>query len=395
MWSLRFANLWLVGFGSYASVYLLLSVLPLYLKRLGLSDIAVGTLLGLMSAAAFVSRPFAGWLADGLGRKLFVVLGALCLFVASVGLPFVTEAVLFALLRLLTGVGWGSLTSNANTLAGELAPAGRRGEAIGLYTMAGSVALAGGPAAGLYLAAAVNYTAAFWAAAAFSAVALLASLLLSPTSTQRRSLPRVGLGTLISRDAIGPALLLLLHSVMYGGLITFLPLLALSRGLGNPGLFFAIYAIALVPLRGLAGRLSDRLGRPQVIAPGLLCGAASMLLLATAGGTAEMLVAGFLFALAMGFVQPPALAWGLDVGGARRATAMATMVMAQDLGIILGGVLLGAVASIAGYRAPFALGAVPGLAALGALAVASRRGRLSAFRRASGVEGAGERTDRS
>ena len=119
-----------------------------------------------------------------------------------------------------------------------------------------------------------------------------------------------------------------------------------------------------------------------------------MLLLATAGGTAEMLVAGFLFALAMGFVQPPALAWGLDVGGARRATAMATMVMAQDLGIILGGALLGAVASIAGYQALFALGAVPGLAALGALAVASRRGRLSAFRRASGVEGAGERTDR-
>ena len=395
MWSLRFANLWLVGFGSYASVYLLLSVLPLYLKRLGLSDIAVGTLLGLMSAAAFVSRPFAGWLADGLGRKLFVVLGALCLFVASVGLPFVTEAVLFALLRLLTGVGWGSLTSNANTLAGELAPAGRRGEAIGLYTMAGSVALAGGPAAGLYLAAAVDYATAFWVAAAFSAVALLASLLLSPTSMQRRSLPRVGLGTLISRDAAGPALLLLLHSVMYGGLITFLPLLALSRGLGNPGLFFAIYAIALIPLRGLAGRLSDRLGRPRVIAPGLLCGAASMLLLATAGGTAEMLVAGFLFALAMGFVQPPALAWGLDVGGARRAAAMATMVMAQDLGIILGGVLLGAVASIAGYQAPFALAAVPGLAALGALAVASRRGRLSAFRRASGVEGAGERTDRS
>jgi MFS family permease len=394
MWSLRFANLWLVGFGSYASVYLLLSVLPLYLKRLGLSDIAVGTLLGLMSAAAFVSRPFAGWLADGLGRKLFVVLGALCLFVASVGLPFVTEAVLFALLRLLTGVGWGSLTSNANTLAGELAPAGRRGEAIGLYTMAGSVALAGGPAAGLYLAAALDYPAAFWVAAAFSAAALLGSLVLSTGPTQRRSLPRVGLGTLISRDAAGPALLLLLHSVMYGGLITFLPLLALSRGLGNPGLFFAIYAIALVPLRGLAGRLSDRLGRPQVIAPGLLCGAVSMLLLATAGGTAEMLVAGFLFALAMGFVQPPALAWGLDVGGARRATAMATMVMAQDLGIILGGVLLGAVASIAGYQAPFALAAVPGLAALGALAVASRRGRLSAFRRASGVEGAGERTDR-
>lgn len=359
-----FATLWVVGFCSYASVYLLLSVLPLYLHRWGLTDAIIGVLLGFMSAAAFLVRPFSGWLADARGRKPFVVAGVAGLFLSTVALPWAGSILPFALLRVVNGVGWGSLTSNANTLAGEMAPARRRGEALGLYTVAGSVALAAGPAVGLAIMGSAGFAPTFWIAALMAAIGTLAAVFVPAPAMARRRLPRPTPRTLLAREAAAPAAVLLLHATMYGGLISFLPLLAHQRDLGNPGLFFTVYAIALMVLRGVAGRLSDRFGRVPVIVPGLVCGSASLFILATSTNLVEMLVAALLFAGAMGLVQPPALAWGLDVAApARRAVAMATMVLAQDLGIIVGSSVLGAVGTLGGYGALFGAGAVPGVVA--------------------------------
>ncbi len=75
--------------------------------------------------------------------------------------------------------------------------------------------------------------------------------------------------------------------------------------------------------------------------------AAGFLALATARW--QMLLAALVFSVAMAFVQPPSLAWALDLGGNRRGTAMATMVAAQDTGVGLGASLLGIVGARAGF----------------------------------------------
>ncbi len=365
----RFAILWLVGFLSYASVYLLVPVLPLYLQERGATTALVGALLGSMSLSSLLFRPFAGWLSDGYGRRPLIIFGLAGLLVFTVGLPFIAGFALFGLLRLVSGIGWGGLTANANTLAGEMAPAGRRGEAIGYYTMAGSTALAAGPAVGLYLLHSHGYASAFWTAAGLTAGALILACFLERQA--RTPLSPLNLTNLISRPALGPAGLVVLHAMTYSGLITFLPLLARQRELGDPGLFFTIYALALVVLRGTAGKLSDRFGRPAIIAPGLLCGGASMVMLALASARWQMLAAALLFSFGMAFVQPPSLAWALDLGGDRRGTAMATMVAAQDLGIALGGAGLGYVGTLAGFGALFGAAAGLSLVALAGLAVIS------------------------
>ncbi|MDR7418286.1 MAG: MFS transporter [Armatimonadota bacterium] len=367
-----FFILWLVGFSSYASVYLLVPVLPLYLQQRGASTAAIGSLLGLMSLAALFTRPFSGWLSDGWGRRPLIAIGLAAMLVFAVGLPFLASALLFGLLRLVSGVGWGCLTSNANTLAGEMAPPGRQGEAIGLYTMAGSVAFAGSPAVGLFLMGRYGYDAAFWTAAALTALALVLALCL--TQPRRVPLRPFNLANLVSRNALGPAGVIVLHAMTYGGLVFFLPLLARERHLGDPGLFFTIYALALVVLRGIAGRLSDRFGRPAVIGPGIAMGGLGLLVLAFATARWQMLGAAVLFAFSMGFVQPPSLAWGLDLDRERRGTAMATMVAAQDMGLALGGTVLGTMGTLGGLGALF--GGAAGLSALAlvGLVLLARRG---------------------
>ncbi len=378
LWSSAFARLCLVGFCYYASVYLLLSVMPLYLARGGLADITIGALLSLMNAASLVVRPFTGWLSDSHGRRPYIAIGLLGLVLGTGGLPFIgTSVVLFAVLRIVLGLGWGNLTATANTLAGELVPPGRRGEALGYYTMFGSLALAAGPAAGLYLAHAHGYATAFWVATAFAAAGLLLTLSL-PESRRPEATPQpLRLRSLISVPVLGPAALVVVHALMYGALVNFLPLLAASRSFGDIGLFFTIYAVLLLGLRSVAGRLSDRIGRAQVIAPGLLCGAGCMFLLAIATHRWEMLAGAVLFALSMAGVQPPSQAWGLDLAvGGRRGTAMSTVVMAQDVGIAGSGPVLGWVATRAGLPAAFWVAGAAGLAGFVGLAIAWRLGRV-------------------
>jgi MFS family permease len=160
----------------------------------------------------------------------------------------------------------------------------------------------------------------------------------------------------------------------YGGLVFFLPLLARDRRLGDPGLFFTIYALLLVVLRGVAGRFSDRFGRPAVIGPGLAMGGVGLLVLALATARWQMLGAAALFAFSMGFVQPPSLAWGLDLDRERRGTAMATMVAAQDMGLALGGSVLGAMGTLGGLGALFGGAAGLSAIALAGLVLLARRG---------------------
>src|SRR3990170_642008 len=319
----RFSILWLVGFSSYASVYLLIPVLPLYLQQRGMTPTAIGSLLGLMSLAALFTRPFSGWLSDGLGRKPLITAGLAGLLVFTLGLPFIAGALVFAILRLISGVGWGCLTSNANTLAGEMAPPGRQGEAIGHYTMAGSVAFAGAPAVGLFLIHRYGYHAAFWAAAGLTTLALVLSAFLErrpPTPLRPFSA-----GNLITWNAVGPAAVLMLHAMTYGGLITFL----------------------------------------------------ALLILAFATARWHMLGSALLFSFSMGFVQPPSLAWGLDLSGGQRGVAMATMVAAQDMGIAVGGAVLGFIGTQAGFGALFGAAAGVSLVALLGLATLARRGRVT------------------
>ena len=87
---------------------------------------------------------------------------------------------------------------------------------------------------------------------AFALAAMMLRPLAGDLADRRGRRPLVLLGT---------AIFVLTLYVSYGGLAALLPLFAAQRRLGNPGLFFTVYALVGLAVRSPAGRLSDRLGR--------------------------------------------------------------------------------------------------------------------------------------
>jgi MFS family permease len=75
--------LWLSAFTFFLSFLLLLSALPIFARRLGASDAAVGVIMATFAVSSLLLRPPTGWAADRFGRRPFMLAGALVFVVAT------------------------------------------------------------------------------------------------------------------------------------------------------------------------------------------------------------------------------------------------------------------------------------------------------------------------
>ena len=367
----RFALLWGGTFVFFLSFYLLLPALPLYARTLGIPESQIGFIIGLFAVSSMVVKPVAGWAADRWGRKPLMVAGA-ALFVCSSALYgwSVTVGALLAV-RIVHGAGMGLFPTASASMVADLAPPGRRGEAMGLWGAASNVALALGPLGAVWISDRWGFG---WLFALSAAVALTALVL---TGLQRETLGapvRVpfGLSALLSPAVAFPSGIVFCLMTSYGVQAAFLPIYAQSRG-ANPGVFFLVLALVVAVARGYAGQISDRLGRVPVAAAGLALVAASLAALAAGGGLAALVTAGVLYGLGFGAAQPALMAWTVDlVTPAERGKAMGTYYTALELGIAAGAIGFGMVLARSSYPAMFAAAAALALLG-GALALTRLR----------------------
>lgn len=381
-----FALLWLATFLFYLGFQLLLPVMPLYAARLGGREAHVGFIIGVFAFAAMLLRPVAGDLADRVGRRPLVLLGTAIFALAPLGYAVVRTIPALLVLRVAHGVGMGLAPTAATVIAADLTPAERRGAAMGRFSLAPAVGLAVGPYLGAGLVGALGFVPTFVVATAIEGVALALAWMLpetrpsTPEGAPAAPLPARGRLARFARRwfspaALYPAALLLALYLSYGGVVSFLPLFAERRALGNPGLFFTVVAIASVVVRGPAGQLSDRLGRRAVVAPALALAALSLFGLGLARSPAGLLGAAALYGLGFGAGQPALMAMTADrVAADERGRAMGTFYTAWELGISGGSILLGLCAGWLGFAAMWwVAGAWAGVGAVAALRGVRRR----------------------
>ena len=295
-----------------------LAVLPLFLHDQGNDARRIGFMLGATGVAQLCVRPFCGWIVDAFGRRLPLALALVLLSCAAALLLTPTGWVVLAN-RVLTGAAFSIGTTALYTLAVEVAPAGRRSEVQGYVALGLTLGVGIGPPIAVALYQSLLPEGALpperLAALAIGAVVIALSggacflATASPFEPLGRAHP-FALRTSFRREGLMPAFLNFCAQVPYAGFSGFLPLWAIGRGVGNPGVLFIGSQMGAVASRLLAGRLADRHGRPIVLAPAMVGLAATLVGMSVAVGLPAFFVlavgCGALYGVA--FVVLPGLA---------------------------------------------------------------------------------------
>jgi MFS family permease len=180
----------------YTGFTLVMPFLPLYIRELGVTDVAgiawwTGLTLGATPAVTAISAPLWGRVGDRFGSKVLVLrsLGAFVVVKAAMGL--VTAPWQLFALRALLGVfaGYGALTTS---MAAESVPREQMASAIGTVQVAQRLGPAIGPVVGGLLAPLVGLRSTFFVAAAcyLVSVLLIAVVYREPRSRQARAKTR-------------------------------------------------------------------------------------------------------------------------------------------------------------------------------------------------------------
>jgi MFS family permease len=321
----------------YAALGAVLRALPEHLTALGAGPFAIGLAVGAPSLTGLIARPGGGRLADRLGPRRILRLGAL-LMAAGIVPAAADDVPAQVLSRLAVGVGEGLMMSAAVLWLLRIAGPQRRGRALGHIGLANY----GGLTAGPLIADALN---------GFESVLLLASALpliavihLPPAPAAAPSARDASTGLL--RATLRPGLGLMLVNVGYAAMLAF-------------GGAVAAFAITVIAVRLLGAGIPDRFGARATLTVATLTAATGLALLA-AGTLGGVVLLGAGQALAVPALGLLALA---KIPPARHGAAAGTFFAWFDAGVGLGGPAAGLLAHLGGPS-----GALLGAAAAVALA---------------------------
>jgi predicted MFS family arabinose efflux permease len=361
--------------GTSASLYLLLSTVPLYAAT-GPSGSAAA---GLTSAAMMLSSVAAELLTPALvarfGYRVVFGLGVVLLGAPALALPLSAELALILPVSVLRGIGFGITVVVGAAVAALLAPARRRGESIGLYGVVSTIPAVVGLPLGVWLVGQIG-TAPVFVLGGLSSVAMVAVLPWLPGrgAVGAGASGPGGVVTGLRSEALARPALAFAATTLAGGIVvTFLPLAATGVASGMVALALLVHAASSTITRWWAGRVADRSGAGSLLVPGLLVAAGGVGMIVVPG-PATLIGGMFLFGAGFGVVQSASLNLMLDrVAPAGYSTASAVWNIAYDAGWGLGSVLFGLIVAQTGY--PLAFGLTAGVVAAAVLPAWSDRRR--------------------
>ena len=271
----------------------------------------------------------------------------------------VTNVWLMVPVRMLNGIGMALGSIAAFTATANLAPPTRRGEGMAFASIAVSVGGLWAPYVGFYLLDEISFE---WAFIALAAACLMAGLCAAGMRSAGGAPPPESVSgddddvPLISKPALFPTFVLLTHTVTLAPLITFLPSFAEDRDLGNPGLFWTLYALVSIGVMLVSGPMADRMGRASVIIPGLAFSFGAMFLLLAVDSRPIFLLAAGVYGAGFGMLHPGLQAFMFDRVPAReRSAAVATNAYSWEVGESGGALALGPIAGVWGVASTFAI----------------------------------------
>ena len=355
----QFAQLLAMVFGSGLSMYLLTSVVPLYLAANGSGGVGAGLSTGAMMLSAVASELVIPKLIARIGYRGTLGLGLVLLGAPSL-LLLLTASLPFVLaVCVVRGAGLAVLVVGAVALVAEITPSHRRGEGFGIYGIAVGVPAVIGLPLGVYLIEGLGFGGLF-VLAAIASLAGLAALPGLPTRSTEAEEQHVNvLGGLRGSGLLMPTFVFAAVTVAAGISVTFLPLAVAGDNHSLVAVALLVQAATAPVARWLAGRFGDRMGPVKILAPALVLAAVGAASLVFITSPVAIVVGAAFFGTGFGAAQNLTLAIMYDrVPKTRYGQVSALWNLAYDGGWGIGAIIFGTVVAGTGYPLAFGLTAL-------------------------------------
>jgi len=360
LWSLSFINACVANFMMSFSYYMLIATLPFYLtERFHANKTITGIILSCYVISALAVRPFSGYMVDTFPRKKLYLLSFACFVALYFGYLLAAALIFLVTVRILHGIAWAVVTTSANTLSIDIMPSAKRGEGIGWYGLTINLSMAIGPIAGLFLYEHYAFKLIFYGTILSGILGLAAAVFIKAPKKAKTPHQPISLDRFIMIKGIPVAVNLMLIAVSYGMVISFAAMYGKELKISNTGMFFTFLAIGIGSSRILSGRLVDRGWIHKALFMGMILLSGSFLLFTFARTGLLYFTSALLVGLGFGILIPAFQTMFVNMAHHNQlGTANSMYFISFDVGIGLGMILAGKIASAYNFSVAFGFSAL-------------------------------------
>ena len=361
LWTKNYSLLLLSNVFTCFSYIAICTIITLYINDIGGNNRVAGLMTGAVTFLTMIARPLVGKLLDSIGRRPLLVLGAALFTLMTAAYCLAGTVPVLTAVRLLYGITMGCYTASTTTMLSDIIPPERSVDGMAYFNISSSLSCALGPVLGQLVYEHFGAVAFFAVMAVCAGIGSLATVLVRVPPhhvVQPGGTPARGLRSILEISSLWPGLIFCFVTVGYTSAQNFLITCGASRGVTGASLFFTVQNCAVIAASLVGGKLTGRFGFSRVVLCSLIVLAAGVALIAFAGTLPLFLLAGLLFGLGYGIIQPVmyALVFRFSPAG-RRGAAIATYGLLMDAGGCVSSLFCGEVSMRAGYTATYLLAA--------------------------------------
>lgn len=334
--------------------YFLLPTLPIYaVNKLNANNNQVGYIIGVYALSALLIRPFCGYVLDAFGRRPFYIWALVFFTILTASYHFASTFALLLVIRVFHGFAWGTITTGGSTIAADLIPENRRGEGIGYFGLAMTMAVALAPYGGDQIMGQNNFFNLFTISALVALASLILALMIKVPKVKSGE-TKLQLSKMFEKRVNRIAVVMFTGAFPFAAIISFIRIYSDELQIKQGALFFIFMALGVAMVRLVVGKIMDRKGPTALVIIGLLVTVAGLVWLRYIDSFWPLMMIGVLVGIGNGIIMPTIQTMALNmVPIERHGAANATFFSAVDLGIGAGSIALGYVAEYYGIAMMF------------------------------------------
>ena len=374
----NFIILFLAATFNYIGSFMTESLLSVYSKQLGATDVLVGMVSGVFYAVALITRPFTGTAMDCVSRKKMFIICSLGNMLALLGYSTAKNIWMIIAFRALQGCTYGAVAALTLVMSAETLDPEHMTSGVAAFAMSQIFPRLIGPGLGLKLSDRYGFSTLYISAAGVVLLGIILTFFLEEEPREYSKF-KLTLNSVIAVEAMVPILALLIMNFCISATTSFMMLHINERGIPNVEYYFIVSSVAMLVLRPLFGTLADKYGTEKILVVTLLCLFAAMNIYARAHTFVDLVMYGIFNSIGYSATVSLLQALVMKVTPAeRRGAASSSSYIGSDVGLVVGNLINGSIAQRYGYQTLFTVFSLPLFLAIALIVIWARKNRTAA-----------------